>query len=262
MPAHECPGCQTSKPLDFSFSMAFQPIVDVAAGQVWGYEALVRGLAGEGAYSILSRVSAEQKYRFDQACRVKAIELAARLFPRSDLHLSINFLPNAVYEPAACLRATLAAARKHDFPLQSVMFEFTESEEMTDVAHLQRIIEEYRRVGFITALDDFGAGYAGLGLLADFQPDLIKIDMKLVRGVDQSHARQTILAAILHVARELGIRVLAEGIETEGEFTALKAAGVTLFQGYYFAKPAFEALPAVALTVEAPPVVENPAAAA
>ena len=245
MSATDCPGCKTAKPLDFNFSMAFQPIIDTAAGKVWGYEALVRGMAGEGAYSILSRVSAEQKYRFDQACRVKAIELASRLYPDPDLHLSINFLPNAVYEPAACLRATLAAARKHDFPLQAIMFEFTESEEMSDVAHLQNIIAEYRKMGFITALDDFGAGYAGLGLLADFQPDLIKIDMKLVRDVDRSHARQTILAAILYVARELGIQVLAEGIETEGEFAALKAAGVTLFQGYYFAKPAFEALPTV-----------------
>ncbi|NDW05017.1 EAL domain-containing protein [Jiella pacifica] len=243
MSATACPGCQTSKPLDFDFSMAFQPIMDVKAGRVWGYEALVRGEAGEGAYSILNRVADDQKYRFDQACRVKAIDLAARLFPDPDLHLSINFLPNAVYEPAACLRATLAAARKSRFPLQSIMFEFTESEEMTDVGHLQRIIAEYRRMGFITALDDFGAGYAGLGLLADFQPDLIKIDMKLVRDVDTSRSRQVILSAILYVARELGITVLAEGVETEGEFGALKAAGVNLFQGYYFAKPAFEALP-------------------
>ncbi|MBO0904201.1 EAL domain-containing protein [Jiella sonneratiae] len=252
MTAHECPGCQGSKPLDFSFSMAFQPIVDAGAGRVWGYEALVRGEAGEGAYSVLGRVSAEQKYRFDQACRVKAIDLAARLFPRRDLHLSINFLPNAVYEPAACLRATLAAARKHSFPLEAVMFEFTESEEMADVAHLKRIITEYRRMGFITALDDFGAGYAGLGLLADFQPDLIKIDMKLVRDVDRSHPRQAILAAILYVARELGITVLAEGIETEAEFGALKAAGVNLFQGYYFAKPAFEALPTLEVSLDVP----------
>jgi EAL domain-containing protein (putative c-di-GMP-specific phosphodiesterase class I) len=246
MPDHACPGCQTARPLDFDFSMAFQPIYDVAAERVWGYEALVRGLNGEGAYSILSQVSDDQKYRFDQACRVKAIELASRLFENSgDLHLSINFMPNAVYEPAACLRATLAAARKNRFPLNSIMFEFTEGEAVTDVQHLQNIIAEYRRMGFITAIDDFGAGYAGLGLLADFQPDLIKIDMHLVRDVDSSRARQAILAALLFVARELDITVLAEGIETEAEFMALKAAGVKLFQGYWFAKPAFEALPSL-----------------
>ncbi|MEX6504911.1 EAL domain-containing protein [Jiella sp. M17.18] len=239
-----CPGCQTARPLDFEFSMAFQPIFDIAEARVWGYEALIRGLKGEGAYAILSQVAEDQRYRFDQACRVKAIELASKIFPRGEtLHLSINFLPNAVYEPSACLRATLAAARKSAFPQDAIMFEFTENEEVSDIAHLQNIITEYRRQGFITALDDFGAGYAGLGLLADFQPDLIKLDMKLIRGVETSHARQTIIAAILHVTRELGIQVLAEGVETEAEFVNLKAAGIRLFQGYYFAKPAFEALP-------------------
>ncbi|RFC65507.1 EAL domain-containing protein [Fulvimarina endophytica] len=243
--SEQCPGCRTSKPLDFSFTMAFQPIVDVVDERVWGYEALIRGLAGEGAYTILSKVTEEQRYRFDQACRTKAIEIASRIFPAEGSFLSINFLPNAVYEPAACLRATLSAARKSRFPLTSIMFEFTEGEQMNDVAHLRRIIEEYRRNGFTTALDDFGAGYAGLGLLADFQPDLIKIDMHLIRGIDTSRARQAILSAILYVARELDIVVLAEGIETHAEATTLRAAGVRLMQGYHFAKPAIETLPGV-----------------
>ncbi|WP_337955730.1 EAL domain-containing protein [Fulvimarina manganoxydans] len=229
--------------------MAFQPIYDLEAARVWGYEALVRGQEGQSAFEILSKVAPDQRYRFDQACRTKAIELAAKLFPREEnLHLSINFLPNAVYEPAACLRATLAAAHKHAFPLNDIMFEFTENEEMADVAHLKRIIEEYRRRNFITALDDFGAGYAGLNLLADFQPDLIKIDMKLVRGIETSHARKAIVSAIIHVCRELDIRILAEGVETEAEFEILKGAGVHLFQGYWLARPEFERLPSISQT--------------
>lgn len=241
-----CEGCRSGGELDFGFSMAFQPIYDVGAERVWGYEALIRGLGGEGAYSVLSKVTPEKKYLFDQSCRVKAIELASRLFPAgSDLQLSINFMPNAVYEPAACLRATLTAARRFSFPQKSIMFEFTEDEEVVDTDHLRKIITEYRRQGFLTAIDDFGAGFAGLGLLADFQPDLIKIDMKLVRDVDTSHARRTIVSAIVFVARELGITLLAEGVETEAEFESLRAAGIKLFQGYYFAKPAFEALPPI-----------------
>lgn len=250
--AADCEGCRSGKPLNFDFSMAFQPIFDLAAGRVWGYEALIRGLKGEGAYAILSQVSDDQRYRFDQSCRVKALELAARLFPRGEnMRLSINFLPNAVYEPAACLRATLIAARRHDFPLQSLMFEFTENEEIVDTGHLHNILAEYRRQGFITALDDFGAGYAGLTLLADFQPDLIKLDMKLIRGIEVSRPRQIIVATIATAARELGIQVLAEGVETEDEFTILKAAGITLFQGYWFAKPAFEALPEIDMSIRA-----------
>jgi EAL domain-containing protein (putative c-di-GMP-specific phosphodiesterase class I) len=245
-PHMTCDGCTTSSKLDFDFSMAFQPIYDAVAGRVWGYEALVRGLTGEGAFHVLSRVAPEQKYRFDQDCRVKAIELASRLFPAGeDLILSINFMPNAVYEPAACLRATLLAARRCSFPTSSIMFEFTENEEVSDTAHLTNIITEYRKHGFTTAIDDFGAGHAGLGLLADFQPDLIKIDMKLIRGIDTSPARQAVVAGIVGIAKELDITVLAEGIETEAEFRILKEAGIRLFQGYWFAKPAFEELPQI-----------------
>ncbi|WP_019482852.1 EAL domain-containing protein [Arthrobacter sp. TB 23] len=239
-----CGSCTTAAELDFDFSMAFQPIYDAVAGRVWGYEALVRGTSGEGAYEILSKVSPEQKYRFDQDCRVKAIELASRLFPAGeDLKLSINFMPNAVYEPAACLRATLRAAARWSFPPSSIMFEFTENEEVSDTGHLTNIIIEYRKHGFTTAIDDFGAGHAGLGLLVDFQPDLIKIDMLLIRGIDTSPARQTVVSSIVGMCREFGITVLAEGIETEAEFATLKAAGIGLFQGYWFAKPAFEELP-------------------
>ena len=241
-----CAGCTTSAKLDVDFSMAFQPIYDADAGRVWGYEALVRGRSGEGAYEVLSKVSPDQLYRFDQDCRVKAIELASRLFPAGeDLMLSINFMPKAVYEPAACLRATLQAARRTGFPTSSIMFEFTENEEVPDTAHLTNIITEYRRHGFITAVDDFGAGHAGLGLLSDFQPDLIKIDMKLIRGIDASPARRAVLAGILAMAGELDITLLAEGVETEAEYRFLKAAGIRLFQGYWFARPAFEELPPV-----------------
>ncbi|MBD8045384.1 EAL domain-containing protein [Arthrobacter sp. Sa2BUA2] len=241
-----CEGCTTAPKLDFEFSMAFQPIYDAGARRVWGYEALVRGVAGEGAYEVLAKVSPEQRYRFDQDCRVKAIELASRLFPAGEeLMLSINFMPKAVYEPAACLRATLQAARQFSFPMSSIMFEFTENEEVADPAHLTNIITEYRKHGFTTALDDFGAGHAGLGLLADFQPDLIKIDMKLIRGIDTSPARRAVVAGIVAIAKELGITLLAEGIETEAEFRVLEAAGIRLFQGYWFAKPAFEELPPV-----------------
>ncbi|WP_233091771.1 EAL domain-containing protein [Arthrobacter sp. MSA 4-2] len=227
--------------------MAFQPIYDAVGARVWGYEALVRGVSGEGASEVLSKISPEQRYRFDQDCRVKAIELASRLFPAGeDLKLSINFMPNAVYEPAACLRATLHAASRCSFPTSSIMFEFTENEEVTDTVHLTNIITEYRRHGFTTAIDDFGAGHAGLGLLVEFQPDLIKIDMKLVRGIDTSPARRAVVTGIVAIAEELGIAVLAEGVETEAEFLFLKAVGIRLFQGYWLAKPAFEELPQVA----------------
>ena len=243
----KCEGCREDIPLPFDFKMAFQPIVDLNNDRVWGYEALVRGPNGESAWSILSQVTDEIRYRFDQAARVLAIETAGTLFAGRDLRLSINFMPNAVYEPAACIQKSLAAARRVDFPHKNLMFEFTENERMDDAAHVQKIVEAYKKFGFWTALDDFGAGYAGLGLLARLQPDLIKIDMELLRDIHLSRAKQAIVAGIVGIARELDIRVLGEGVESAEELTVLRAAGISLFQGYHFAKPALMALPDVPL---------------
>jgi EAL domain-containing protein (putative c-di-GMP-specific phosphodiesterase class I) len=240
-----CVGCREDIALPFEFRMAFQPIVDLSIDGVWGYEALVRGTNGESAFSVLSQVNDEVRYRFDQAARALAIETAGKLFKGRDLRLSINFMPNAVYEPSACIQKSLAAAKRAHFPHRNLMFEFIENERMTDPAHVQRIVEAYRKFGFWTALDDFGAGYAGLGLLARLQPDLIKIDMELLRDIHQSRAKQAIVAGIVGIARTLDIHVLAEGVECAEELTVLRAAGISLFQGYYFARPALMALPPV-----------------
>lgn len=241
-----CLACHDGKALGFDFTMAFHPIVDIEAGRIWGYEALVRGTEGQGAGYILSQVDEENRYKFDQACRVKAIELAGRLYPvDDDTRLSINFMPNAVYEPASCIRASLVAAKRVGFRHDRIMFEFTEDEQFHDIGHLKGIIREYQRRGFLTAIDDFGAGYSGLNLLADFQPDLIKIDMKLVRGIEAQPARQIIIVGIVEIARALKVDVIAEGIETAEEARLLRTAGVRLLQGFHFAKPAVESLPAV-----------------
>lgn len=236
-----CAGCKNGSAFPIDFTMAFQPIVDIAAHTIWGYEALVRGKSGEGAGTVLSAVTPENLYQFDQACRVKAIELAGQRMPRdSRARLSINFLPNAVYEPKACIRASIAAAARSKFDAKRLMFEFTESEEFRDTAHVKNIVDQYRRMGFITALDDFGAGYAGLALLGEFQTDLIKIDMELIRNVDTSPRKQAIIAGIVGIARELGVEVLAEGVETRDEIAVLASANIRLFQGYAFAKPQIE----------------------
>lgn len=237
-----CEGCRNADATNFPipFTMAFQPIVDIVDARIWGYEALVRGVGGEGAYQVLSQVTEQNRYAFDQACRVKAIELAGAAIGGGDAMLSINFMPNAVYEPKACIRATLEAASRVQFDTSRLMFEFTENEQMSDVAHVRHIVEEYRRMGFTTALDDFGAGYAGLALLAAFRTDLIKIDMEVLRNIDGSQVKQAIVRGIVGIARELDIKLLAEGVETEAELTILKAAGITLFQGYYFARPQVE----------------------
>lgn len=239
-----CAACKDGQAFPLPFKMAYQPIVDVEAGRVFAYEALVRGPEGQGAFSVLSAVDETNRYAFDQACRVTAIETGARLdLPQTGALLSINFLPNAVYEPRACIRATLAAAERTSFPTDRLMFEIVESEEVTDHVHLASIIAAYKAMGFKTALDDFGAGFSNLNLLARFQPDIIKLDMGLIRDIDRDRVRRAIVSSIVSVCRDLDIQVICEGIETEAELDVLKDKGVTLFQGYLFAKPGLERLP-------------------
>ncbi len=239
------PGCQgcTGSHLGFDISMAFQPIVDVADRSIFAHEALVGGIDGAPAADMLQRVNDENRYAFDQRCRVRAVEMAAALGMTS--MLSINFMPNAVYEPSRCLRTTLEAALRTGFPVERIIFETTEDERVEDAAYLKQIFATYRAHGFKTAIDDFGAGYAGLNLLADFQPDIVKIDMALIRGIDRDRARQTIVGALAAVGQLLGIRVIAEGVEEAREALVLRHLGITLMQGYLFATPAFEALPPV-----------------
>jgi EAL domain-containing protein (putative c-di-GMP-specific phosphodiesterase class I) len=166
-----CHACKEGVSQPFPFSMAFQPIVDVRSGTPYAYEALVRGPKGEGANSILSQVNPENIYAFDQNCRVRAISLAARLnLPATGAALSINFMPGAVYSPSACIQLTLQTARQVDFPLDRLIFEVTEVEEIRDRPHLKTIVDAYRDLGFRIALDDFGAGHSGLNLLASFPP--------------------------------------------------------------------------------------------
>jgi EAL domain-containing protein (putative c-di-GMP-specific phosphodiesterase class I) len=239
-----CGGCREEGQPELIFTMAFQPIVDISSKTIFAYEALVRGPNNETAESILSQVNDLNRYRFDQGCRTRAIELASRLgLAATGADLSINFIPGAVYHPEACLRATLGAASRTQFPLDRLIFEVTEGERVSNPGHLVSIVETYRRHSFRTAIDDFGAGYAGLNLLAKFQPDIIKIDMELTRGVDSRPISQTIVAAVLQVCRALNITVIAEGIETEAEAKTVLDLGIHLMQGYLFAEPGFETLP-------------------
>lgn len=235
-----CAECAAGAGLGFDFAMAFQPIVDAGRRRVYAQEALARGPQGQPAGEVFRHVNEDNRYAFDQACRVKAIQQAAEL--QVDSYISINFMPNAVYRPELCIRTTIEAAETYRFPIRQIIFEFTENEYITHLDHVRDIVRHYKERGFLTALDDFGAGYAGLNLLAEIQTDLVKLDMALIRGVDRDPRRRAIVSAMMRLCRELGTRVIAEGVETREEYLALRDLGVELFQGYYFARPAFRAL--------------------
>ena len=226
-----------------AFTMAFQPIVDVARREVFAHEALVRGLSGQGAAEVLASVDASHRFAFHEACRVRAIEMAAALDMAS--RLSLNVLPNDVAGQPECFRTAMAAAERCNFPVNRLMFEVTEGERVNDLPGLAAVFQAFKHHGFTSAIDDFGAAYAGFELLAAFQPDVVKIDMSLVRNIHADPVRLAIVKGFVGTCDELKIKVIAEGVEVSEEVDALQALGVELFQGYFFAKPAIAALPAV-----------------
>jgi len=223
---------------------AFQPIVDIVSGEVFAYEALVRGAGGQSAGEVLSWVGAHNRRDFDQACRVVAIrESVAAGILATRAKLSINFLPLAVDSPIEDIQLTLRTAREAGFPLNRLMFEFAGRDE-TDIDHLRSIVRTYKELGFTTAIDDFGTGHAGLALLAEIQPDVLKLDMAVIRGIDSSPPRQAIVEAMVAMSRRLRIGLVAVGIESDAELRMLRGLGVRLAQGYLIGKPAIGQLSA------------------
>lgn len=239
-----CSACKNGVEQPFAYTMAFQPIVDVAKRTVYAYEALVRGLDGEPASSILSQLTRENLYAFDQSCRVKAIQMAADLnLAQTGAALSINFMPGAVYNPATCIRLTLETAAAVGFPTEQLIFEVVEHEPVIDPAHLRSIAAEYRRLGLRIALDDFGAGFCGLNLLAELSVDLIKLDRRLIHLIDLRPKSAAIVESVVGLAHSLGCDLVAEGVESTDEYEMLRSLGVSLMQGHLFAHPAMERLP-------------------
>lgn len=223
------------------FSYAFQPIVDISTRQPISYEALIRGPKGESAYQVLNNVPKEHIHHFDTLTRVAAIEHAARLKLHCDLNL--NLLPRSLLSSTVAIDTTIEAAIRSNFSLDRIVIEVTEGEIIDDHQRFAQLINTYRSMGLKIAIDDFGAGYSGLNLLANFQPDQIKIDMLLLRNIETNGPRQAIVKAIANVCLDLGIDVIAEGVETFNEFEWLKMQNIQYFQGYLFAKPGFEELP-------------------
>lgn len=226
------------------FSMAFQPIVDIRTRSTVGYEALVRGTAGESASTVLDQIPESGRYIFDEACRIVAIEKAAMLgLVETEADLCVNFYPNAMHEVMTSLRRTLETAAAVGLPLTRVILEMTELERLRDPEQLKSIVAEYRREGLRTAIDDFGAGFAGLSMLAAFQPDIVKIDRALSEKIQDRRTSRIIVRGIQQICGDMGILTIAEGVEEEAQRSTLTELGIHYMQGNLFSPAAFEALP-------------------
>lgn len=240
----ETPAPQAGTPADLpsrsGYTFAFQPIVNVATGTIFSYEALIRGLNDEPAERVLENVGASQMHRFDEESRILAIEMAAHL--GLSTRLNLNFLPRSVESSQTAISSILDTAKRCHLRTDQIVLEILEREIISDFDYFNAAINEYRGSGMVFAIDDFGSGYAGLNLLAEFQPNLIKLDMELVRGIEYKGPRQAIVRGIIRTCFDLGIDIIAEGVESAGEYRWLRGEGIELYQGNLFAKPAIEAL--------------------
>lgn len=227
---------------DNRFTVHYHPIVEAADPErVHAHECLMRGLDAEGGIvppgAILDAADEEGMiFHLDRVGRLNAI----RGFAEQGVggKAFINFNPVSVYNPLACLASTVAAAKSSGLTPDRIVFELIERSHVADEVHLLRIVDFYRAAGYGVALDDVGAGYSGLNILSSLQPDYIKLDMHLIRGVDRDPVRQSIVGNLLDMARKLDIQTVVEGVETEGEYEFARREGADFVQGYLFGKPA------------------------
>lgn len=220
----------------------FQPIVRADnPASVYGQECLLRAKAPDGSLVTAGPIlraarEAGLLAQTDLAARHAAVrEAAGHGFGG---HLFINIAPASVHDPATCLRSTVCSIDAAGIPRDKVVFEITEADEAVDPLSLKALGDYCRKNGFRVALDDVGSGYSSLNLIHRLRPDLLKLDMDLVRGVDRDPYKATVARKVIELARDLGASTIAEGVETLGEMTWVRDHGATLAQGWFIAKPA------------------------
>lgn len=208
--------------------------------RVFGYECLARAVDADGtprSPGEMFEVARESGLLFylDRACRISAVERAAQHNIRDKVF--VNFNPTTIYAPEYCLQTTMAAISGSSLRPEQIVFEVVESDQIRDERALARIVDYYRDHGFRVALDDLGAGFASLTLLQKLKPDYVKIDRGLIRDVDTDLFKSHITANLIELGRRLGVPVVAEGVETDAEWTWLRDHGTDYVQGFYFSRP-------------------------
>lgn len=212
-------------------SMVFQPIVELHDARIIGFEALARFAA---------EPRRPPDVWFAEAASVSLLvdlEMAAlrAAFGHLDLlpphaYLSVNLSPETVLSPGLVeLLVGLPGVR--------IVVEVTEHAPVEDYETLNEALADLRARGCRLAIDDAGAGFASLRHILRLAPDIIKLDITLTRGLDSDPARRALATALISFANEIGVTLVAEGVETQPEVDALRALGVGLGQGYFFARP-------------------------
>jgi EAL domain-containing protein (putative c-di-GMP-specific phosphodiesterase class I) len=214
----------------------FHPIVRLADRGVVGHEALTRASGGSAFESVEELFafaeSTDLLLEFERLCRNTAIGSFARL-PRSGL-LFLNASARALFDPEWLAGSTLELLAASGLRPHDVVVEVTERIAVVRHEGFESALAALKERGFRVAVDDMGAGYASLQTLASIEPDFLKFDVSLVRDIDKSSIKRSLLESLRALADKIRARVIAEGVEREAELDTLRALGIELGQGFHF----------------------------
>jgi len=217
----------------------FQPIVSLKDASILGYEALSRGPAGSllEQPNILFKAAAESNrlWELEYLCRLKAIERSIGISGTKKLFINVD--PKVILDERYKIGFTKELLAANGIDPTNIIFEITERTCVEDYRGFFTVISNYTDQGYEIAIDDTGAGYSGLRMLAEIHPQYIKIDMELVRDIDKKRINQALIKALRDFADSTGMAVIAEGIETGEELNTLIQLGVGYGQGYLLQRP-------------------------
>ncbi|WP_377295797.1 bifunctional diguanylate cyclase/phosphodiesterase [Rhizobium sp. SGZ-381] len=220
---------------------AFQPIVELATGRVFGYETLMRGQERLGFRSPLelldTAAEANQLLGLEQMMAGRALAKFATLPDFASHTLFINLDARLIREGQLVVEKLVHHLSKADIPPSSICFELSERFDNTSAPEFAALIATMRKSGFKLAIDDFGVGHAEMKLLCEFPVDYLKIDRHFINGLETSPRKRHLVRNIVNIAHVLGVRVIAEGVESEAECLACREFGVDLVQGWFIARP-------------------------
>lgn len=225
-------------------SFAFQPIIDPLAREIVSYEALLRTSEGDLAPVYFDGLAGDEVYEGDLNSKKIAFAMA-RTLNLGKQTLSVNLLPMTLVKINGAVDFLLQEIEANGLVPEQIIVEFTESEVISQIDEFTSAVRQLKAAGISVAIDHFGEGFAGLLLLAQFQPDRIKINRDLIKDVHKSGPRQAIVQAIIKCCTSLEISVSAVGVEKAEEWMWLESAGISQFQGYLFAKPCLAGIPVV-----------------
>lgn len=220
---------------------AFQPIVEVGTGSVFGYESLMRGqdrIGFDTPVDLLDQAQAVgQLVALEQMVSSRALAKFVTLPDYTNTTLFLNLDVRLIPDGQRLLETLVHHLRKAGIPPSSICFELSERFDNTGHPEFEGLVAYMRRAGFKLAIDDFGVGHSEMKMLCDYPVDYVKIDRHFISDLDTSPRKRHLVKNIVNIAHVLGVRVIAEGIETEAEFCAAREFGVDLVQGWYIARP-------------------------